>query len=179
MIGGKSPARGAILYATLGILYVSLGATAPSAAAAQCLLCDAPAAPEAPPTPLRVEIDAGLDFSRVAMTAPAGGQVRVDPVARSRSVAGALSDLGGMFMAGSVTVRGEPGRAVAVTMPGSVMLRTPGGASATITRLVTDLPPAPRLARDGTLRFAFGGQLDVAGEGGDYRGRIAITVDYQ
>lgn len=185
MIGGKPLALGATVYARWGVYamsgiatFVAVSAVAP--AAAQCLLCETQTVSTPPPTPLRVEIDAGLDFDRVALTASTGGQVRVDPVARNRSVAGALSDLGGLFMAGSVTVRGEPGRTVAVTLPGSVALRTPGGSTANVTRLVTDLPPAPRLDRDGSLRFSFGGQLDVSGEaGGDYRGRIAITVDYQ
>ena len=51
---------------------------------------------------------------------------------------------------------------------------------ARIARLVTDLPPMPRLGADGTLRFAFGGRLDVSGDlDGDYHGRVAIPVDYQ
>ena len=93
---------------------------------------------------------------------------------------GAGTGLGGMFMAGSVTVRGEPGRAVRVVLPSSVSLRSAGGSTASIGRLTTDLPAGPRLGRDGTLRFSFGGRLTVTGElDGDYQGRIAVTVDYQ
>ena len=164
------------------LLLGALSAALASPAGAQCMLCvPAPQArADAPAIPLRVEISAGLDFDRVALTAPAGGEVVIDPLGRTRTVSGALSTLGGLFMAGSVTVHGEPGRAVRVDLPASVDLRTPAGSTARITRLATDLPPAPRLGADGTLRFSFGGRLQVSGDlDGDYRGRIAITVDYQ
>lgn len=151
-------------------------------AAAQCLLCTPGVAPPAgtrAPTPLAVEIGSGLDFDRVAGTAN-GGSVSIDPVSRSRIVEGGLSDLGGLVMTGSATVRGEPGRAVRVSLPTQVLLRGGGGSGARISSLVTDLPRAPRLGPDGALHFAFGGRLDVAGdEDGDYRGRIAISVEYE
>lgn len=158
-------------------------ACSPASLAAQCMLC-APGG-SAPleirgETPLEVEIGSGLDFDRVAVTAPAGGSVSIDPVNRSRLVQGALANLGGLVMTGSVTVRGEAGREVRIDLPHDVLLRSGDGTSARISRLVTDLPAAPRLGVDGTLRFSFGGQLDVTGEmDGDYRGHIAITVDYQ
>lgn len=154
-----------------------------SPAAAQCLLCSpGPEAPvdARPDAPLEVEIGSGLDFDRVAIDAPTGGSVEIDPVNRSRIVHGALSSLGGLVMTGSATVRGEAGRAVRIGLPANVMLRSRDGTSARISRIVTDLPAAPRLGPDGTLRFSFGGRLDVTGDlDGDYQGRVAITVDYQ
>lgn len=154
-----------------------------ASASAQCLLC-APGSStigsERAPAPLAVEIGSGLDFDRVAVGAPGGGSVSIDPVSRSRVVQGSLADLGGLVMTGSATVRGEPGRAVRVGLPGQVSLRSPGGGDARVSRLVTDLPAAPRLGPDGSLSFSFGGRLDVTGESdGDYRGRIAITVEYE
>lgn len=149
---------------------------------AQCLLCvpqAAASASERAPAPLALEIGSGLDFDRVAF-APGGGSVSIDPVSRSRRVEGALFDLGGLVMIGSATVRGEAGRAVRIGLPQDVSLRNASGTDARISRLVTDLPAAPRLGPDGTLRFSFGGRLDVTGEGdGDFRGRIPITVDYE
>lgn len=150
---------------------------------AQCMLCPTDKSAPAPvraDTPLAVEISSGLDFDRVAVTAPAGGSVDIDPVGRSRLVQGALSSLGGMVMTGTVTIRGEAGRAVRISLPRDVVLRSAAGDSARVSRLVTDLPAAPRLGPDGKLDFSFGGRLDVTGDmDGDYRGRIAITVDYQ
>lgn len=163
------------------LLTVAFWLSAP--AMAQCLLCaPGPAVPtgERAPAPLAVEIGSALDFDRVAVSAPGGGSVSIDPVSRVRMVEGALADLGGLVMTGSATVRGEPGRAVRIGLPREVSLHGTGGSGARITRLVTDLPNAPRLGSDGSLRFAFGGTLDVTGDdGGDYRGRIAITVDYE
>ena len=165
------------------LLAAAAAVLAASPAVAQCLLCapgEAGSKADKPAIPLRVEIGSGLDFNRVALTAPGGGSVTIDPAGGTRSVSGAMAGLGGMFMAGSVTVRGEPGRTVRVDMPADVALRTPAGGSARVARLVTDLPPMPRLGADGTLRFSFGGRLDVSGDlDGDYHGRIAITVDYQ
>lgn len=157
--------------------------TSGSAMAAQCLLCTpAPeaSAGERAPAPLSVEIGSGLDFDRVAATGSGGGSVSIDPVSRSRRIDGALSDLGGLVMTGTAMVRGEAGRVVRITLPAEVLLRSAGGPGARISRLVTDLPASPRLGADGVLRFSFGGRLDVTGDGdGDYRGRIAITVDYE
>lgn len=155
---------------------------APFLLAAQCLLCagageggEARAA-----VPLRVEVGAALDFDRVALTAPGGGSIRIDPRTRARTMGGAAANLGGLAMAGTATVRGEPGRAIRVDLPAAVSLRTPGGGRAEISELATDLPPAPRLGPDGSLSFSFGGRLDVGGDlDGEYRGRIAITVDYR
>jgi len=43
----------------------------------------------------------------------------------------------------------------------------------------TDLPDFPRLDGTGALEFTFGARLVVRGrQGGNYRGRIPITVDY-
>lgn len=165
------------------VLFLLAAGWSAGPAPAQCLLCapvDAPVANERTDMPLAVEIGSGLDFDRVAVSAPAGGSVSIDPVSRSRSVQGALSNLGGLAMTGSATVRGEPGRAVRIALPDQVTLRSGAGTSARISRFVTDLPRAPRLGPDGTLRFSFGGSLDVAGDAdGDFRGRIAITVDYE
>lgn len=157
-------------------------------ARAQCLLCTpAPAGPRArpesdarPAAPLRIELGDALDFTRVAVTANGGGDVEVDPVSRARIVSGALSDLGGISVAGTIIIHGEPGRAVRVELPRTAVLRAPGGAEAPVTRIMTDLPPAPRLGGDGTLRFRFGGRLQVrGGADGDYRGEIAVIADYE
>lgn len=80
------------------------------------------------------------------------------PVVRRRRqpVCGGLSGLGRLFTVGSVTVRGEPGKAVRVVLPASVTLRAPNGASATITQLTIDLPAGPRPGKDESLGSLFG-----------------------
>lgn len=155
------------------------------ASAAPCLLCGETAdvganrvADEAD-VPLRVEISAQLDFSRVA-TGHSGGSVTVDPVSGLRRVAGDIRDLGGMALSGEAMVSGTPGRAVRVSIPAEIQLDGDQGRSARVVDMTTNLSPAPRLGPDGQLRFRFGGRLAVAsGDDGDYRGRIPISVEYE
>jgi hypothetical protein len=157
---------------------------APSAAAAQCMLCGKPdSGPAAPSrkadTPLRIDIETQLDMGRVAAGA-GGGAVELDPVTGARRLSGDVRDLGGFAVTGTVTVRGEPGAEVRVFLPTSVDLESGSGGTARVTGLATDLGATPRLGPDGRLIFRFGGRLQVSGANdGDYRGRIPVTVEYQ
>ena len=64
-------------------------------------------------------------------------------------------------------------------MPRQVTMSAADGSNAELTDLVTDLPANPMLDGDGTLEFTFGGKLNVKGhQGGNFRGRIPISVDY-
>lgn len=163
-----------------------LALAAPSAPSAQCLLCAKDAASPAASgrsdpteTPLHVDIETQLDLGRVAVGAM-GGAVELDPMSGARRLSGDLVDLGGFAVSGVVTVRGAPGAELRIVLPAAVELAGTGGRSATVTGLVTDLPPAPRLGPDGRLRFRFGGRLQLAAlDDGDYRGRIPVTVEYQ
>lgn len=154
------------------------------ASAAPCLLCgEAPKASDQPTPsddrPLRIEISAELDFSRVA-AGTSGGSVTVDPVSGLRRVAGDIKDLGGMALSGEATVSGTPGRAVRVSIPAEIRLDGDQGQSARVVDVTTNLGPGPRLGPDGRLRFRFGGRLAVAsGDDGQYRGRIPISVEYE
>lgn len=161
------------------VILSALALAAPGLAQPACRLCAprASAAP-APERPLDIEIEAGIDFSRVA-AGPGGGTVEV-AASGARRVSGALVDLGGLALTGQVRLTGEPNRAVRISLPSRVTLTGPDGANAEVTALATDLPPAPRLGPDGRLRFAFGGRLSVdAGAAGQLRGRIPITADYE
>jgi Domain of unknown function (DUF4402) len=154
------------------------------ASAAPCLLCgEAPKASDQmvanDDRPLRIEISAELDFSRVA-AGTSGGSVTVDPVSGARRVAGDIKDLGGMALSGEAMVSGTPGRAVRVSIPAEIRLDGDQGQSARVVDVTTNLGPAPRLGPDGRLRFRFGGRLAVAsGDDGQYRGRIPISVEYE
>ena len=87
-------------------------AAAPASAQTPCRLC-APhgdTVEAAPERPLTIEVEAGIDFSRVAV-AGHGGAIEVDPASGARRVSGGLVDLGGLSLTGSVRLSGEPGRA--------------------------------------------------------------------
>ncbi|WOF45532.1 DUF4402 domain-containing protein [Sphingopyxis indica] len=168
------------------ILALGLLLAAPSGAGAQCLLCakdDSSAFDSGRAagrdTPLHVEIETQLDFSRVAVGAM-GGEVALDPATGARRLSGQIVDLGGYAVSGVVSVRGAPGAELRVILPPTVDLESGSGGRARVTGLVTDLAGVPRLGPDGRLRFRFGGRLQLdARDDGDYRGRIPVTVEYQ
>ena len=153
----------------------------PSASGAQCRLC-APGTGEAarpPVRPLAIEMQAGLDLGRATARGGTGGSISIDERTSVRRVEG-LVDLGGFAVTGSARLTGEPHARVRVSLPRDVPLVAPDGSVATATDLRADLPLDARLGADGTLSFAFGGRLVVpGGASGDFRGRIAITADYE
>lgn len=158
---------------------------APSPASAQCLLCSAetPASPQSIPDerreqPLRIEVIAGLDFSRL-VAGRQGGSVRIDPDGGG-SAAGGAAPIGGYGFSGRVLVSGTPGRTVRIDLPREAVLTASSGRVARVRDITANLPPLARLGPDGRLEFAFGGRLDLDGEAdGDYRGRIDVTVSYE
>lgn len=156
-------------------------------AVAQCRLCAAQPADQASAgnpaereMPLRLEITANLDFSRLAVLHRSGGEIHLDPQSRQRRISGGLRDLGGLALHGEGRLRGDPGRRVRIQLPERITLSAPNGTTAELVKLDTDLPAQPRLDRDGRLTFAFGGRLRVNGNAsGQFRGRIAITAEYE
>lgn len=127
---------------------------------------------------MSVEVQTSLDFDRVLLTGPAGGTARLLP-GGGRSSSGAVAPVSSRSVVGSVLVRGEPNRQVRVDLPGRIELIAFNGARLTLDRVVSDLPAYPRLDARGELTVRFGGELLVTGTAeGDYRGDVAITVEY-
>jgi hypothetical protein len=149
-------------------------------ALAECRLCVLPSTDSSTERarPLTIEVESSLDFSRAAGTST-GGTIDIDARSGQRRVIG-LGDLGGMALKGVVRLTGEPFRLVRVHLPASARLVSPDGSSAEAAELQSDLPPSPALDSNGVLVFTFGGRLVISGStSGDFRGRIAITADYQ
>ena len=156
---------------------LALGIAAP-AAAQDCALCfSAPAAPGE--RPLTIEISTGIAFSRLAIAGHDGGTAAIDPQTGAKRTGQGLLDLGGSAVQGRGRISGTPGRAVRIDLPSRVTMTAADGSSAMLTDLATDLPAWPVLDSSGTLEFGFGGRIEVRGStGGNFRGRIPITVDY-
>jgi hypothetical protein len=150
-------------------------------AAAQCRLCPEGAgltAEQAPAAPIKLELETSLDFDQLVLTGAAGGTVRLGTDG-SRTTSGAVGALSPRAMFGELLIRGEAGRSVRVSLPERIELFGSGGGTLVIHKLTTDLPALPRLDSEGRLRLRFGGELSVSGGAeGDYRGDIAIAVDY-
>ncbi|MEH6791013.1 DUF4402 domain-containing protein [Parasphingorhabdus sp.] len=130
--------------------------------------------------PLRIEITTDLDFSRLAVLGSGGGRVIIDPTSGDRQIRGSIANLGGIALHGEGRLTGEPGRNVRIFLPQRIQLSAPNGAVAELERLETNLPELARLDQTGRLNFAFGGELSVRGDAsGQFRGRIAITAEYE
>ncbi|MBO9518083.1 MAG: DUF4402 domain-containing protein [Porphyrobacter sp.] len=158
---------------------IALGCAVPAAAGdALCEACLDPASRERPEQPLRIEIESGLQFSRLALAGQEDGAAEIDPRTGAKRVLNMI-DLGGMSYQARATVRGQPLRPVRVELPARVLLRSPGGAEAELTNFVTDLPQVAMLDENGLLTFNFGARISSKSAcGGDFRGRIEIHVDY-
>jgi len=158
---------------------IALLAAAPASAdEAACELCLPSLRPDAE-RPLRIEVENGLQFSRLALHGKFDSGAEIDPQTGEKRVDAGMVDLGGMSYQGRARVTGEPLRPVRIELPGRVQLRSPDGAEAELSGFVTDLPPVAMLDETGTLEFAFGARLSTQGaRGGNFRGRIAIRVDY-
>lgn len=143
-----------------------------------CLLCEQSRASKSE-QPLRIELQSGLQFSRLGLIGRVDGRAEIDPQTGHKRVDGNMVDLGGLSYQGRARVTGEPLRPVRVELPTRVQLRSPDGAEAELGDFVTDLPPVAMLDENGVLEFSFGARLSTQGaRGGNFRGRILIRVDY-
>ncbi len=144
-----------------------------------CRLCYAEPGTKPGERPLTIEIWADLSFAKLAMTGRSGGSAAVDAQTGGKSTQGEMIDLGGAPVNGRGRITGVPLREVRIDLPSRVPMTTPGGASAELIDFTSNLPPHPRLDANGELEFTFGARLVVkGGSGGNFRGRIPISVDY-
>jgi hypothetical protein len=162
----------------LMILAIGLALAAPAAAQSNCRLCYSDSGKPGE-RPLTLEIFADLNFAKLALTGRDGGSAEVDAASGSKSTGGSVMSLGGMTVTGRGRVTGEPLKEVRIDLPQSVPMTAPDGGSAELTSFTTDLSSRPTLDANGELTFSFGAKLVLrSGRGGNYRGRIPITVDY-
>jgi uncharacterized protein DUF4402 len=168
--------------AVLLVAAAAAAATSSWPASAQCRLCSAPVtAPDnsSPSQDLRLEVETSINFDRLIMLGDGDGAAVIRPDG-SRAAEGAVSDVGPRAMVGTATVHGEPGRAVRVELPTRIELYSLGGGRISFDQVVSNLPTLQRLDSAGNLSFRFGGRVRITGDaGGQYRGDLPITVEYQ
>jgi hypothetical protein len=167
----------------VAVLACGLAAASPAMAAQECQLCAAPAAAakKPPPAPIIIQIETRIDFSKIGLVQlNQGGTAQINAATGARTLTGNLIDLGGVPIAGTVLVRGEPKGMVTVTFPATVQLTNASGASYPLNGFTTTLKNNPKLEDDGTLRFTFGGLLQIDGRStGTFRGSVPIIVEYK
>ena len=165
-----------------------LAATAAAAAMswpanAQCRLCSTPVTARDEPgakQDIQIEIETSIDFDRLILFGEGEGAAVIRPDGSS-AAEGNITGVGARAMVGSATVHGDPGRAVRVELPHRIELYSRGGGGRiSFDDVTSDLPSLPRLDSAGNLTFRFGGRIKVTGDaGGEYRGDLPITVEYQ
>lgn len=151
-------------------------------AGAQCRLCSAPVTARDDPSAkqeLKLEIETSINFDRLILLGEGEGSAVIRPDG-SRSSVGAVTSVGPRAMVGTATVHGDAGRAVRIELPQRIDLYSLGGGRIAFDEVVSDLPSLPRLDSAGNLSFRFGGRIKITGDaGGQYRGDLPITVEYQ
>lgn len=153
---------------------------APAQAQESCRLCYGDGSAAAGERPLTIEIWTDLNFSKLALTGRAGGTAELSATGGGeKRTTGQLVDLGGISVTGHGKITGVPLREVRLDLPDTVEMTTADGGEAKLAQFTTDLPPHPVLNANGELEFSFGARLILSGgRGGNYRGRIPITVEY-
>ena len=165
---------GPVLAAAIALLSAA-PAVADDEACELCAFSMQPAAER----PLAIEVESGLQFSRLGLVGRSDGAAEIDAHSGEKRVDAGMIDLGGVSYQGHAIVTGEPLRPVRIELPTRVQLRSPDGAEAELTGFVTTLPPVAMLDENGVLEFQFGARLSSQNaRGGNFRGRIAIRVDY-
>jgi hypothetical protein len=149
---------------------------------AQCRLCSAPVTARDAPSAsqdVQIEIQSSINFDQLILFGEGEGTAVIRPDG-SRAAQGAVAGIGPRAMVGTATVHGEAGRVVRVDLPNRIELYSLAGGRITFDEVASDLPSLPRLDSAGNLSFRFGGRVKVTGDaGGEYRGDLPITVEYQ
>ena len=149
------------------------------AAAQDCRLCYASGNLAPGERPLTIEIWSDLNFSKLALTGRSGGSAELAARGGAKQTTGDLIDLGGISVSGHGKITGVPLREVRIELPDRVDMTTVDDGHAELAQFTTDLPAHPALNANGELEFNFGARMVLSGgRGGNYRGRIPISVDY-
>lgn len=128
---------------------------------------------------LTITIESGLSVGRLGLQGRKDGDAAIDPQTGAKQVGANMVDLGGLSYQGKATITGQPLRPVRIELPPSVMLHNPTGAEAELSDFRTDLPGVAMLDASGQLQFNFGATITSKdGQGGNFRGRIPIRVEY-
>jgi hypothetical protein len=129
--------------------------------------------------PLTITVESGLSVGRLGLTGRQDGNADIDPQTGAKKVGARMVDLGGLSFQGKATISGQPLRPVRIELPQTVVLYSSTGAEAELSDIRTDLPGVAMLDASGQLQFSFGATISSKdGQGGDFRGRIPIRVEY-
>nr|WP_294851330.1 DUF4402 domain-containing protein [uncultured Sphingomonas sp.] len=147
---------------------------------APCQLCANKAAStvQGQSTPLTIRVDTSLVFDRLILAGAGSGTAELRPDGSVRTT-GSVGSIGQRAVVGEVTIEGEPGRFVRVSLPQAISLYGYSGGTIRVEAIESDLGAMPKLDEQGRLTFRFGGVVRVDGDlDGDFRGDLPIDVEY-
>ena len=129
--------------------------------------------------PLTITIDSGISVGRLGLMGRKDGTAEIDPQTGAKQVGPDMVDLGGLSYQGKATITGQPLRPIRIELPQTVTLYSQSGAKAELRDFRTDLAGVAMLDVHGELQFNFGATITSKdGQGGNFRGRIPIRVEY-
>jgi len=129
--------------------------------------------------PLSITVESGISVGRLGLKGREDGNAEIDPQTGTKQVGSGMVDLGGLSFQGKATITGHPLRPVRIELPQTVTLYSPTGAEAELSDFRTDLAGVAMLDANGQLQFNFGATITSKnGQGGNFRGRIPIRVEY-
>jgi hypothetical protein len=173
---------GAARFLAFTLAAIAAAAAMPWPADAQCRLCGKPTTTQeetAQSDDIQLEVETSLNFDRLILFGEGQGAAVIRPDGSS-AAEGAVAEVSPRAMVGTVTVHGQPSKAVRVDLPRRIELYSLSGSRITFDDVTSDLPSLPRLDSGGNLTFRFGGRVRISGDAdGDYRGDLPITVEYQ
>ena len=138
-------------------------------------------------TPITIVRSTNMSFGNVIQTVVTNpSTVTIDPVTGLASYSNATASLTpaatAAITAATYTVTGTPGAAYAITLPGTVTLTGPSGATMTATNFSSDLTSPGALGSPvGTQALSVGARLNIAASqaAGTYiSGNFDVTVNY-
>ncbi|HEY7806695.1 MAG TPA: DUF4402 domain-containing protein [Croceibacterium sp.] len=128
---------------------------------------------------LSITVDSGISVGRLGLQGRKDGDAAIDPQTGAKRIGANMVDLGGLTYQGKATITGQPLKPVRIELPQTVTLFSPTGAEAELRDFRTDLPGVAMLDASGQLQFNFGATItSKGGQGGNFRGRIPIRVEY-
>lgn len=163
-----------LVFSTIGMLTVAIGANAQSTATATATATVI--------TPISISKNADMSFGNLAVQSGTGGTVVLAPAGTRTSTSGVtLPAAAGTVTAADFTVTGSGSSTYSITLPSSVTLTRASGSETMAASSFTSNPSSTGTLSSGTQNFAVGATLTVAAGqvAGTYTsGNFNVTVNY-
>jgi len=149
------------------------------AAPASAQVCGTPPCGGGGLKPLTITMLQDLDYALVGST-NVSGTVTIDSATGTKSTAGGVLNFGGVHTRAYFEIHGEKNRNFTITLPASLTITSPGGATTTITGFESTPAFSGTISNNGKAWVYVGAVLQVGASQADgtYNSIFDITIDY-